>query len=163
MKIKSNLVFDKHTGELTGFVDLGDPDKVFTPMDPKEKNLASHTLVLYLRGICTDLKHSLPYFTTRHVTSTKLFPIFWEAVSLSEMTCNLWMVAVASYGTTSNRRFYVLHEELDGKCEKDICYGTRNLFAPSRFIYFFADAPHRIKTARNCLYHSGSGRCTRYM
>ena len=35
--------------------------------------------------------------------------------------------------------------------------------SPDRFIYFFADGPHLIKTARNCLYHSGSGRCTRYM
>ena len=31
------------------------------------------------------------------------------------------------------------------------------------FIYFFADAPHLVKTVRNCLYHSGSGRGTRYM
>ena len=29
MKIKSNLAFDKHTAELTSFVDLGDPDKNF--------------------------------------------------------------------------------------------------------------------------------------
>ena len=31
------------------------------------------------------------------------------------------------------------------------------------FIYFFADAPHLVKTVRNCLYHSRSGRGTRYM
>ena len=33
----------------------------------------------------------------------------------------------------------------------------------SRFIYFFADSPHPMKTARNCLYNSGSGLCSRYM
>ena len=76
MKIKINLVFDKHSGELSGFVDLGDPDKNFTSMDSKMKTLASHALVLYHRGICTDLKYSLAYFTTRGVTSTQLFPIF---------------------------------------------------------------------------------------
>ena len=76
MKIKINLVFDKHSGELSGFVDLGDPDKNFTSMDSKMKTLASHALVLYHQGICTDLKYSLAYFTTRGVTSTKLFPIF---------------------------------------------------------------------------------------
>ena len=32
-----------------------------------------------------------------------------------------------------------------------------------RFIYFFFDPPHLVKTARNCLFNSGSGRCTRYM
>ena len=132
-------------------------------MDLEDENLASHALVLYLQGICTDLKYSLAYFTTKGVTSTQLFPIFWEAVSLLEMIRNLWVVAVAFDGATSNRRFYLLHEELDGKGETDICYRTQNLFAPSRFIYFIADAPHLIKTAGNCLYHSGSGRCTRYM
>ena len=76
MKIKINLVFDKHSGELSGFVDLGDPDKNFTSMDSKMKTLASHALVLHHRGICTDLKYSLAYFTTRGVTSTQLFPIF---------------------------------------------------------------------------------------
>ena len=33
----------------------------------------------------------------------------------------------------------------------------------NRFIYLFADVPHIIKTARNCLSNSGSGRATRYM
>ena len=33
MKIKSNLVFDKHTGELIGFLDLGNPDVNFSTLD----------------------------------------------------------------------------------------------------------------------------------
>ena len=41
------------------------------------------------------------------------------------------------------------------------CHRTVNLYAPHRFIYFFADVPHLVKTTRNCLYHSGSGSCTR--
>ena len=40
---------------------------------------------------------------------------------------------------------------------------TVNLYSPDRFIYFFADGTHLIKTASNCLYHLGSRRCTRYM
>ena len=35
--------------------------------------------------------------------------------------------------------------------------------APSRFIYFFSDAPHLVKTARNCLFNSGLGKHTRLM
>ena len=30
-------------------------------------------------------------------------------------------------------------------------------------VYFFSDAPHLIKTTRNCLAHSGSGKCTKLM
>ena len=36
---------------------------------------------------------------------------------------------------------------------QDVVYRTRNLF----------DLPHLVKTARNCLYNYGSGKCTRYM
>jgi hypothetical protein len=41
---------------------------------------------------------------------------------------------------------------------------VHNIFAMSRYIYFFADACRLIKTARNCLYaNSGSGSCSRLM
>ena len=56
--------------EVTGFVDLGDPDKFFISMDTEDENLTSHALVLYLRGICMDLKYSLAYFTTKRVKIT---------------------------------------------------------------------------------------------
>ena len=69
MKIKSNLVFDKHTGE---FVDLGDPDKNFISMDHEEENLASHALVLYLRGICITIYYY--YFVNLfNVDSNKIY------------------------------------------------------------------------------------------
>ena len=45
----------------------------------------------------------------------------------------------------------------------DLVHYTTNLFAPSRKIYFFSDAPYLLKTARNCLFNSGSGKCTRYL
>ena len=39
----------------------------------------------------------------------------------------------------------------------DDVYHTVNLYHPSRYICFFADAPHLMKTTRNCMYHSGGG------
>ena len=96
-------------------------------MDPEDENLTSHALVLYLRGICENLKFSLTYFTTRAVTSTQLFPIFW-LVSLLEMACNLWLVAVASDGATLDRIFYPLNEELDGKRERDMLSNARPIY-----------------------------------
>lgn len=41
MKIKSNLVFDKHSGNLIGFLDLGDPDINYSTID-MEKILLQH-------------------------------------------------------------------------------------------------------------------------
>ena len=45
--------------------------------------------------------------------------------------------------------------------EKDerIVYRVINIFADEeRYIWFFSDPPHLIKTARNCLYKSGKTR-----
>ena len=46
---------------------------------------------------------------------------------------------------------------------KNVTYKIVNIFNPELYIYFFTDTPDLIKTFRNCLFHSGSGRCTRYM
>ncbi|CAB3981384.1 Hypothetical predicted protein [Paramuricea clavata] len=43
MKVQSKLVFNKNTGDLVGFLDLGDPDINFTAFDDAEE-LASHAL-----------------------------------------------------------------------------------------------------------------------
>ena len=78
MKIKSNLVFDKHTGELIGFLDLGDPDVNYSTLDCEKNTLASHVLVFFLRGLATNLKYSYAYFATDEISSTQLVPIFWK-------------------------------------------------------------------------------------
>ena len=57
-----------------------------------------------------------------------------------------------------------MHKNLDGDSGKEVIYRAKNIHAKDhRFIYFFADVPHLIKTARNCLANSGSNGATRYM
>ena len=68
MKIQSNLVFDKYSGDLIGFIDLGDPMTNFANLQ-EEDTLASHALAFLVRGMCTDLKHVVAYFFTGNVTS----------------------------------------------------------------------------------------------
>ena len=160
MKILSNLVFDKVSGELIGFLDLGDPDINFGTLEKVDK-VASHALVFYVRGLCTELKFSLAYFATDGITSYQLMPLFWNAICVLELTCNLWVIASTSDGASPNRRLYRMHKLLDSNAETDVCYRTVNLYAPYRFIYFFSDAPHLMKTTRNCVYSSGHGTCTR--
>ena len=162
MKVLANLVLDKTTGELIGFTDLGDPEVNFAALE-KVDRIATHALAFIVRGICTELQFCLAYFATTGITASQLMPTFWEAVCILETSCNLWVVAATADGATPNRRFFRLHKPLDGNAEGDVCYRTINLYAPHRYIYFFADAPHLIKTTRNCLRSSGSGTCTRYM
>ena len=51
-----------------------------------------------------------------------------------------------------------MHKSLQSfEKQSNLCYKTLNLFATWRYIYFFSDAPHLLKTARNCLHHSGFG------
>eukprot|EP00794_Sanderia_malayensis_P001641 gene1641-1822_t len=162
MKVKSNLVFDKHSGQLIGFVDLGSEEHNFATLE-KEDELATHVLVIIVKGLCTDLNFCLAYFATTNVTSVQLMPIFWEAVGILEMTCNLWLVAITADGASSNRSFFKMHKALHRDSGKNACYRTVNLYARDRFIYFFSDARHLVKTARNCLFHSGQGKHSRLM
>ena len=91
-------------------------------------------------------------------------PVFWKAVSILELSCNLWVCAAVSDGASPNRKFYDLHVGFIGEDHTDdVIHKTVNLFAPSRFIYFFSDAPHLVKTVRNCLFSSGFGKRTRLM
>jgi hypothetical protein len=61
-------------------------------------------------------------------------PLFWKAVSVIELVCNLWVCAAVSDGSSPNRLFFLPH--------------STNLFAPSRKIYFFSDAPTFVEDCK---------------
>ena len=140
MKVKSNLVFDKHTGDLRGYLDLGCVEDDCSALGKEVDCLATHALAFHLCGLITNLKYSLAYF------------------AILEYRCNLWLIAATSDGASPNRRFYQLH-----RVNEELCHKTENICAKWRNIYFFSDAPHFMKTTRNCWANSGSGQCKRYM
>ena len=146
MKIKSNLVFDKHTREHIGFLDLSDPDVNFSTLNSENNSLASYALVFFLRGLATNLKYSHEYFATDGISSTQLMLIFWKAFASLGLLCNLWVIVTTSDGASANRRFFRLHKDLDGMAGKDFTLhdSVINLFAEWRFIYLFSDALHLI-------------------
>ena len=162
MKIQENLVFDKTSGELIGFIDLGDPLTTFANTD-EETPIASHALAFLVRGLCTNLKHVVAYYFTGNVTSFQLLPLFWKVVGVLETTVKLWVIAAVNDGASPNRKFFALHAKLGGTLPCGLVYKTPNLFFLARMIYFFADVPHLIKTARNCLYNSGYGSRSRFV
>ena len=77
MKIQEDLVWDKYTGELIGFVDLGDIHTNFATLkDGKE--LASHVLVFLIKSTINPLSFSIAAFATTGIKSFQLMPIFWK-------------------------------------------------------------------------------------
>ena len=75
MKIQSSLVFDKYSGDLIGFVDLGDEATNYASLG-EEDVMATHALAFLVRGMCSDLKHVIAYYFTENVTSYQLMSIF---------------------------------------------------------------------------------------
>ena len=55
MKIQEVLVWDKHTGDLIGFVDLGDTELNYATLK-KSVEFASHVLVFLVRSLVNRLK-----------------------------------------------------------------------------------------------------------
>ena len=103
MKIQSNLVFDKYS-DLIGLIDLGDPMVNFACV--KEETLATHALEFLIRGLCTDLKHVISYYLTGDLTLFQLMPLFWQAVSVLELSFRFYMCAAVSDGAAPNRKFF---------------------------------------------------------
>ena len=101
MKVQENLVWYKHTGDLIGFVGLGDPDLNYATLQ-KLDEVASHLLVFLFRSVTNPLKCSLANFATSNAKSVQMFPLFWKAVGICEENCNLKVVGVTSDGVSSN-------------------------------------------------------------
>ena len=103
------------------------------------------------------VKFHLGFFATEGALSFQIYPLFWKAVGLLEMSCNLKVIGAVCDGASPNRKFIKMHSKIDGSGQKDVTYRTIYLYDRSRFIWFFSDYPHLIKTSRNCLFNSGFG------
>ena len=145
MKIQENLVFDKSSNELIGFIDLGDPLTTSANVDEDSDPIASHALAFLVRGLTTHLMHVVAYYFTGNVTSFQLMPLFWKVVAVLETTVKLKVIAAVNDGASPNRKFFNLHANLGGVLPDGVVYKTPNLFCPSRMIYFFAGVPHLMQ------------------
>ena len=166
MKIQSNLVWDKHTGEPLGYVDSGDTELNYATME-KTDNIATHILAFLIRSIGNTFKFSLANFATSGVSASEMFSLLWKAISIWELN-SLKVLAVTCDGASPNRKLFKIHfpmtYEDDMNPDVDVTYKTINLLSKEkRFIYFISYVPHLIKTTRNCWSNSGSNRCTHYL
>ena len=88
MHIREDLVFDKSTGTLVGFVNLGDTNShllefeqsLLQDMTPSRPQLAKTMMTFMVRGLFTSLRFVYAQFPCKNVTGDLLFDPFWEAV-----------------------------------------------------------------------------------
>ena len=154
MHIRDDLVYDKHTGALLGFCNLGDINTHLTAFeqslstDRTDESLATTMLVIMVRGLFTKLQYPYAQFPARNLTGHELFDLFWESVFRLER-CGLKVVGVTFDGAKPNLRFVALHRPANQKASS--FYKVSNPYAvDGREIFFFSDPPHLVKTTRNC-------------
>ena len=118
MSIKEDLVFDRRSGEVVGFINPAN-------WMPDGQTLATHVLVFMVVGVSTSLKTTIGYMATRTCTADALYPLLWKAIGHLEI-CGLKVIASVSDKATPNQRLYRLHRQDD-----QVCYKAVNIFCPS--------------------------------
>jgi len=164
MSIKEDLVFQKHSCIMIGFVHLGSINdhllRIEQEKDKPHPPIANHVLVIMVRGLFFKFEFPLAHYPTRGCSGEMLYPIVWDAIKAVE-SAGLKVIAITADGASCNRRFFRMHSR---STETDLIYKTRNIYAAEeRSIFFISDPPHLVKTIRNCWSHSFGGKSTREM
>ncbi|XP_070545584.1 uncharacterized protein [Ptychodera flava] len=174
IRIKEDLVYDKHSGELIGFVNLDSvgndllnyQERIQASFDSSTADsnlrLARYMLCLMVRGIATNFKFAFAHFPTYGITADELFSIMWRGVEYLEQA-GVMVLATTCDGASPNRKFFKLHRQHNAPRDT-LVYSTVNPFASEpRKLFFISDPPHLIKTARNCFANSYSHKRSRRM
>ena len=167
MKIKEGLVFDKHEAEVVGFVDMGDISTKLADLErqcstnQQHPPIATHMLVLMVRGVFTGLRFPYAHFPTTTTKAEHLFEIMWEAIERIEHK-KLKVIAVTADGASSNRKMFRMHGESQSSQPYSPVYKTTNPYSDDgRPLYFMSDVSHLLKTVRNNWSHSFGHGCSR--
>ena len=153
MYIKEDLVYNKHSGAVVGFANLGDTNTHLLQFESivagggEARTLAKTMFVLMVRGLFIRLQFPYAQFPCSVLSGDLLYDIVWEAVYRLERV-GLKVLALTADGASMNRLFFRLHHPESPRNE--VTYKVCNPHSPdARSLYFFSDAPHLIKTVRN--------------
>ena len=91
MHIRQDLVFDKHTGELIGYANLGDInnhlidfEQSLASTSPEPPKFAKTMLVFMVRGLFSKLQFAYAQFPAASLSGDLIYDPFWEAVDRVE-------------------------------------------------------------------------------
>ncbi|XP_022109470.1 LOW QUALITY PROTEIN: uncharacterized protein LOC110989404 [Acanthaster planci] len=85
MKVKTDLVYNTRSGRIVGFMDVGGIANAITSFERKcqgevDPPLATHVLVLMVRGIFNSLHSPIAFYATCGVSSYQLLALMDEAI-----------------------------------------------------------------------------------
>ena len=105
MYVKEDLVYDKHTGGLIGFVNVGDInshllafEQSLSSTSTTQQDLATTMMMFMVQGLFTALSFPYVQFPCHKVTGQLLFDPFWEAISRLERLGLKVCGIIGSYG-----------------------------------------------------------------
>ncbi len=96
VKIKNDLVYCKHTGELIGFANLGNFNNALVDFEKQcqsegancTPDIATYMLVFMVRGVSTRLEYPLAHFPCSGcITADFIYSLLWEAVRPWKLWC----------------------------------------------------------------------------
>ncbi|CAC5392195.1 THAP9 [Mytilus coruscus] len=154
IKIKDGLVYSTETGELIGFLDLGDVNNEIEKLvnicrrgddsDDELQPLATHIIAFMVRGIFLNLHQVFGHFPCTGFNSHQLYWSVWSAIGILECA-GFHVRALVCDGATPNRKFYRIH----GVRQDSLTFYSENRYRSGSRIYFICDPPHLMKTTRN--------------
>ena len=108
--IREDLVFDKHSSKIIGFVNLGAVDKQLSALEvdrlQSPHTVATRILTLLVRGIFSKLHFPFANFPMAGINASILHDILWEAVE--HLECSDFIVCFQTGDGGSPHRRSVL-------------------------------------------------------
>ena len=154
MYIREGLLFDKHSGALIGFADLGNVNNLLAEYEQQHESsndsfcqrpIAKCMVVFMIRGLFSSLQYVYAQFPAVSTKGHQLFVLLWKVIGrLTRL--GFEVLAVTCDGAKNNRKMFSMHVPLG-----QLPYKTTNIHqSTQRTIYFICDPPHVLKTIRNC-------------
>ena len=134
MHVKEDLVYHKHSGVLIGFFNL------------RETRLTKTIFVFMVCGRFTQLEFQYAQFPCTDISGELLFDPFGEAVYRPERIGLRVLVAMADGVSTNHPFSSYIHSH---KCGEVVYKIVNPHCCDRRYLYFFANPPHLLKTLRN--------------
>lgn len=150
VKIKEGLVYDKYSGDIIGYTDLGSInehlDNLEVTLEDESIPVATSMFVFMVRGLFIHLNFPYAQFPCCSLNAAVMFPIVWDVIRNLELI-GFKVLALTADGLSCNRTFFKMHSTSRGMINKvDNPYASE-----ARCIYFFSDPPHLLRQLETVL------------